>query len=125
MSYHVDQFLTAVSVMAGNGQVKQRLIAAYEDNLKTIDIEELPAPARPLYTELKRLMENVAPLNGEGPIRATVRKMSPHDTDRAGQLMVDLLVEILRHDDGRQAALPLKGVERPPAPVPPFLVKSG
>lgn len=122
MSDHVDQIINAVSVMAGNGPVKQRLIKAYEENLREIDQGELPASARKLFGELRRLMENVAPLNGEGPIRATVRKMSVHDTDRAAGLMVELLAEVIRHEDSRQARLPLKSDEKPA--VPRFLAKS-
>jgi hypothetical protein len=122
MSDHVDQFMTAVSVMAGNGHVKQRLIKAYDENLREIAHGDLPASARKLFAELRRLMENVAPLNGEGPIRATVRKMSVHDTERAAGLMVELLAEIVRHADTRQARLPLKGDEKPS--VPRFLAKS-
>jgi hypothetical protein len=122
MSDHVDQLMTAVSVMAGNGHVKQRLIKAYDENLREIDPGDLPASARKLFAELRRLMESVAPLNGEGPIRATVRKMSVHDTERAARLMVELLAEVIRHADGRQARLPLKGDERPS--VPRFLAKS-
>jgi hypothetical protein len=122
MSDHVDQLMQAVSVMAGNGPVKQRLIKAYEENLREIDQSELPSAARKPFGELRRLMENVAPLNGEGPIRATVRKMSVHDTDRAANLMVELFAEVLRHADSRQARLPLKGAEKPT--VPRFLAKS-
>ena len=119
---NIDQLMTAVTVMAGNGPVKQRLIKAYEDSLREIDESDLPAPARKLMGELRRLMESVAPLNGEGPIRATVRKMSVHDTDRAARLMVELLAEVIRHADGRQARLPLRGEEAPS--VPRFLAKS-
>lgn len=122
MTIQIDQLMAAVTVMAGNGHVKQRLIKAYEENLRGIDESELPASARKRMAELRRLMENVAPLNGEGPIRATVRKMSVHDTDRAAGLMVELLAEVIRHADGRQARLPLKGEEV--ASVPRFLAKS-
>lgn len=122
MTSQIDRLMAAVTVMAGNGHVKQRLIKAYDENLRGIDESELPASGRKLLAELRRLMESVAPLNGEGPIRATVRKMSVHDTDRAAGLMVELLAEVIRHADGRQARLPLKGEEAPA--VPRFLAKS-
>jgi hypothetical protein len=122
MPNHVDQFMTAVSVMAGNGNVKQRLIKAYDENLRDIDGDNLPSSARSMFRDLRSLMECVAPLNGEGPIRATVRKMSVHETGRAAQLMVELLAEIIRHSGGRQARLPLHTEER--QAVPGFLAKS-
>ena len=37
MSNLVDRFITAVSVMAGNGHIKQRLVQSYEDNLQGIE----------------------------------------------------------------------------------------
>lgn len=122
MSNHVDQLMTAVSQMAGNGHVKQRLVRAYEENLRSIEESDLPVPARNLFAELRRLMETVAPLNGEGPIRATVRKMSVHDTERAARLMVELMAEVVRHTDSRQARLPLQSDEL--LSVPRFLSKS-
>jgi hypothetical protein len=119
----VQRFLTAVKVMAGNGHVKQRLIQAYEENLQDIACDDLPVAARQAYSDLRAMMQTVAPLNGEGPIRATVRKMSVHDADRCARLMVDLLAEIVRHSDSGQERLPLHPEER--TIVPPFLVKSG
>lgn len=123
MSYHVDRFMTAVSVMAGNGHVKDRLVQAYEDNLQALACEDLPVAARQAFAELRAMMESVAPLNGEGPIRATVRKMSVHDTDRCARLMVEVLSEVVRHSDSDQRKLPFQEEER--KVVPPFLVKSG
>lgn len=119
----VERFMTAVKVMAGNGNVKQRLVQAYEENLQNIECDDLPAAARQPYADLRAMMQTVAPLNGEGPIRATVRKMSADDADRCARLMVDLLAEVVRHNDSSQKQLPLQTEER--TVVPPFLVKSG
>lgn len=123
MSYHVDRLIAAVSRMAGNGQVKQRLVEAYEEHLQSIDADELPASARPLFWELRTMMQSVAPLNGEGPIRATVRKMSIHETDRAARLMVEVLTEVVRASDSERRSEPAEAEVR--HVVPPFLVKSG
>ncbi|HZD53445.1 MAG TPA: hypothetical protein VE175_10370, partial [Woeseiaceae bacterium] len=84
----------------------------------------LPAEARKRFEELKRMMRSVAPLNGEGPIRATVRKMSAADAARCGGLMLDLLTVLIRCSaTDRIPAAPRIERERPA--VPPFLVKSG
>lgn len=123
MSDHVDRFLTAVSVMAGDGHIKQRLIQAYEDNLQGIECDELPVAARQQYADLRAMLQSVSPLNGEGAIRATVRKMSANDAEQCAKLMVGLLADVIRHSDSGQKRLPLQGDERPH--VPPFLVKSG
>jgi len=76
MSYHVDRFFAALSVLAGHGHIKQRLIRAYEDNLAEINEDELPVTAKQTFADLKQQMYRVSPLNGEGPICASVRKMS-------------------------------------------------
>ncbi|MGH8193693.1 MAG: hypothetical protein ACREQ8_04720 [Woeseiaceae bacterium] len=123
MSKLVDDFFAAVSTMTGDGPIKHRLIKAFEENLQTVEDGNLPPSARKSFAELRRMMKNVAPLNGEGPIRATVRKMSVRDAELCSQLMLDMLVELIRHIDSGQKPLPLQVGERPL--VPPFLVKSG
>lgn len=122
MPYHVDNFFTAVSVLAGHGHIKQRLISAYEDNLEPIDENDLPIPVRQSFADLRHLMHRVTPSNGEGPICASVRKMSVDEANQCAQIMVDIYGDMIRHSDSGQTALPLQIDERPA--VPPFLVKS-
>ena len=106
MPHHVDNFFTAVSALAGHGHIKQRLIAAYEDNLERIDEDYLPKSVRQSFAELKHLMHSVTPANGEGPICASVRKMSVDEASQCAQMMVDLYGNMIR--DRGQTALPLK-----------------
>ena len=122
MRQHVDNFFTAVSALAGHGHIKQRLISAYEDNLEHIDEDYLPNQVRQSFSNLKDLMHNVAPANGEGPICASVRKMSVDEANQCAQIMVDLYGDMIRHSDSGQTALPLKIAD--PTVVPPFLAKS-
>ncbi len=122
MSYHVDRFYAAVSVLAGHGHIKQRLIKAYEDNLGEISEDELPGSLKKAFSDLKHQMHRVAPLNGEGPICASVRKMSVAEASECAVSVVSLYGELSRLDDGGEATLPLDG--REPEVVPPFLVKS-
>jgi len=123
MSHHIACFAAAVSALACHGHIKERLVKAYEENLTTIEEDELPIPMKQPFADLKHLMSRVAPLNGEGPILASVRKMSVEEADHCAQLMVDLYGAVIRLSDGGQARLPLAGGET--AGVPPFLVKSG
>lgn len=123
MSHQIASFSAAVSVLAGNGHIKQRLIRAYEENLGHVDEAELPAPVKQPFADLKILMHRVAPLNGEGPICASVRKMSLDEAAHCAQLMVDLYGAVMAHADDGEAPLPLD--DREPPTVPPFLVKSG
>lgn len=121
MTYHVDRLHAAVSVLAGDGHVKQRLIRAYRDNLDDMTEEELPRELRQSFRELRSRLHSVAPLNGEGPVCASVRKMSIKDASECAVAVVDLYGDLLRVADNLQDPLPLQDdVEQ----IPPFLVKS-
>jgi hypothetical protein len=67
-------------------------------------------------------MNRVLPLNGEGPICASVRKMSVEEAAECATSVVSLYGEISRLGDSGQELLPLDAKE--PKVVPPFLVKS-
>ena len=122
MSYHVDRFLAAVSVLAGHGHIKQRLIKAYEDNLVDINEEELPITLKEPFADLKQQMHRVSPLNGEGPICASVRKMSIEQASDCAAVVVSLYDELARRSERAEVSLSSEGQER--LGVPPFLVKS-
>ena len=121
MSHQEESFAAAVSVLAGHGHIKQRLIKAYSDNLQNLEEDLLPIPMKQRFADLQHLMERVAPLNGEGAVCASVRKMSVEDADRCAALMVELYADIVRLSSQVKSTVPL---EAQPA-VPPFLVKSG
>lgn len=121
MTYHVDRLYAAVSVLAGDGHIKQRLIRAYQDNLDGIAEDELPRELRKRFRELRSRLHCVAPLNGEGPVRASVRKMSAREASDCAMAVVDLYGDIIRESDNLQDPLPLHDDI---AQVPPFLVKS-
>lgn len=122
MKYHVDRFFAAVSILAGHGNIKQRLIKAYEGQLEDILEEELPVAAQQTFADLRSQMHRVTPLNGEGPICASVRKMSISEASECAVSVVELYREVSRTGDDAGSVLPLTRdlSER----VPPFLVKS-
>lgn len=121
MTYHVDRFYAAVSVLAGDGHIKQRLIRAYQENLDVIVEDDLPRELKKAFCELRSRLHCVAPLNGEGPVRASVRKMSVNEASECAARVVDLYSEMIRQAENLQDPLPLHDdVDN----VPPFLVKS-
>jgi len=122
MLYHVDRFYAAVSVLSGHGHIKQRLIKAYEENLAAVGEDELPIALKQTFSDVKHLMNRVTPLNGEGPICASVRKMSVEEASECAVTIVALYGEISRLGDSGQALLPLDGGDT--KVVPPFLIKS-
>ena len=122
MTDHVDHFHAALIVLAGHGHVKQRLIRAFEDHLADIHEDELPVALKQSFADLRLDMQRVSPLNGEGPICASVRKMSLQEASECAGRIVTLFGEISGQGNDRQSALPPSGdgEER----VPPFLIKS-
>jgi len=122
MTNHVDRFHAAVSVLAGNGRVKQRLMKAYEEHLAEIEADELPVAVRQEFADLRSLMYRVTPQNGEGAICASVRKMSSTEAGACARSVLSLYRELLRAVGDSQAAPPLDQVED--TPVPPFLIKT-
>ena len=122
MSNHAHRFYAAVSVMAGHGNIKQRLIKAYEENLAVVDDHDLPIVIRQSFADLRQMLSQVAPLNGEGRIRASVRKMSVFEADACAQKLLDIYADIIRLGDNVSESMPLSSVEQ--RSIPPFLVKS-
>lgn len=122
MTNHVDRFHAALTVLAGHGHIKQRLIKAYEDNLVEINEDELPIVLQQSFADLRSQMHNVKPLNGEGPICASVRKMSITEASECAGLIVTFYGEITRLRDDAEVVLPLADLDE--SRVPPFLIKS-
>jgi hypothetical protein len=122
MTNHVERLHAALTVLAGHGHIKQRLIKAYEDNLVSIDEDDLPIAVKKSFAHLRRQMHSVTPLNGEGPICASVRKMSFAEASECAASVVTLFGTLSRLQDDTQTSLPL--IDRDDARVPPFLVKS-
>ena len=122
MADHVDRFHAALTVLAGHGHVKQRLIRAWDENLSEIHDDELPVALQQSFVDLRHDMTRVSPANGESPICASVRKMSLDEASACAARIVTLYGELAKGNSDIQVALPLP--ENDEIRVPPFLVKS-
>jgi len=122
MADHVDRFHAALSVLAGHGHIKQRLIKAYEDNLVEIDEDDIPVALKQTFADLRQSMHRVSPHNGESHVCASVRKMSVDEASECAIRLVSLYGEISRWSGDAQVSLP-RNDETPPR-IPPFLVES-
>ena len=122
MSNHVNRLHTAVSVLAGHGHIKQRLIQAYEENMASIEDAEMPPAIKQSFAELRQMMYQVDPQNGEGSICASVRKMSVKEAVECAHRIINLYRDMIRFADDAQEALPFHREDQPQ--VPPFLVKA-
>lgn len=123
MSKHVHRFYTAVSILASHGHIKQRLVRAYEGSLTYIDDDDMPSELQESFADLRRVMNQVAPLNGEGPICASVRKMSIDEADDCARRILDLYGDMIRLVDKARVKSPLSVEDKPPKSTP-VLVKA-
>lgn len=121
MTNHVDRFYAAVSVLVGDGHIKQRLIRAYADNLADVEDDELPLTLQHTFLDLRRRMHCVQPLNGEGPICASVRKMSIREASSCAKLVAELFSELRRDHEVMEESLPMTADAE--TPVPAFIAK--
>jgi hypothetical protein len=122
MTYPVDSFHAAASVLVGHGHIKQRLMKAFEDHLDAINEEELPKIRRRTFVEVQQALHRVTPLNGEGPVRASVRKMSPVEAGDCAIKILSIYREMLKDSEADSADARVAHKTR--KSVPPFLLKS-
>lgn len=122
MTHHLECFRAALSVLAGHGHIKQRLIEAFDKNLRDIDAATLPLTIREPFADLQLKMTHVAPSNGEGPICASVRKMSVEEAGACGRQLVGLYADVVRAAGDAEDVLPLPVEDAPE--VPAMLLKS-
>ncbi len=122
MTNHVDRFYAALTVLAGHGHIKQRLIKAYEEHLDDIDEDELPIAMKQAFADFRQSMHQVSPLHGESAVCASVRKMSPQDASECAAHVVAFYGELSRLRDQGPVTLPINDGDAPR--VPPFLIKS-
>lgn len=119
---HVDRFDAAVRILAGDGNVKERLLKAYEENLDAIPDDELPGALKDDFQALRKRMTREKPHSGEGAICASVRKMSAKEASSCAVSVVSLYGQMLKSGDSRPAIVAAENdVDEA---VPPFLVKS-
>lgn len=123
MSPLTHHFHEAVLALAGHAPIKQRLVCAYSDHLSEVHEDDLPDRLVERYADLRRRLHGATPLNGEGPVRASVRKMSGPEAADCARIIVGLYGELCRNEAGERG--PLHLVRAPEMePVPDFLVKS-
>ena len=90
--------------------------------MSDIESDELPIAVRQSFAELRAMMSQVAPLNGEGATCASVRKMSKQEADACAHKIIDLYGDMIRFGDDSQEVLPLVMDEE--TRIPAFLAKA-
>jgi hypothetical protein len=119
MSNIVERFEAAVEVLIADGPVKQRLAKAYSDHLEDLRELELPIESSDAFSDLHAALHRVSPVGQEGPVKASVQKMSVLEAGWHAKTIFMLYGELLAA--GRRVE-PLTVVETVPIEPPRFLV---
>ncbi len=90
------RFAAAAELLASSGSMKERLFAAYRNELASLDIENLPAELRADYSRWHAKLHSERPLRGEDAVRATLRKLSGKEADRLAQTLVKLSIRLMQ-----------------------------
>ncbi|MEJ2603449.1 MAG: hypothetical protein P8172_09155 [Gammaproteobacteria bacterium] len=118
----INQFQAAVLALVGHEPIKQRLVSAYSDHLSSVREDELPRRLTARFAGVRRRLHTVTPLNGEGAVRASVRKMSGPEAAECARIIVGLYGELSRHT--AEGGEPLHLVRAPELEtVPDLLLK--
>lgn len=124
MPHYVEDFTAAMTALTGDGHIKQRLITVFDEHLGELEVSDLPLTVRESFADLRFSVTQVEPLNGEGPIRASVRKMSIAEASRCAQRLVSLYADIVKSDAEPKERESIRAAAQPRMSVPPMLLKS-
>jgi len=78
----------AVMTLAGHGALKDRLCAAFSEQLEDIEEQELPEDVQGEFADMSRAMHRARALPGDNVVRASVRKLSNEEALRFAGLVV-------------------------------------
>ncbi len=97
MSNTREKFRLATLALVGPGPLKQRLAGAYNSNLTDIIADDLPEEIQDEFCRLSKKMAHVPPIGDEGPVQATVRKMSNDEADRCAVRIVGMYEKLTQN----------------------------
>lgn len=122
MTYLAERFQAAVTTLVGDGAIKERLAAAYVENLDDLESTEFPSDLRAIFGDLRAALHAERPVGREPCVRATVRKMSNAQAGCHADTIVLLYAELVRQG---QRAEPLRVVPTAQKKLPKFLSEGG
>jgi hypothetical protein len=86
-----DCLAAAVTALAGHGALKDRIVAAWSAHLELLDPLLLPGDVRAEFILLGALLHATRALPGDTALRASVRKLSPLETEQCAAFLVRAL----------------------------------
>ena len=89
-----ERLRAAVTVLAGAGSVKQRLVEAFQRHLGDLDPESLPRDQRAAYTTLVDALKSSRRTGSLDAVAASVLKMSEVEAGRHAQSIVQIFAAL-------------------------------
>ena len=96
MCQFADKLYAAVRTLAGEGTLKQRLVAAYVEHLEPLPVELAPDGIQPRLEALRQAMSAVPPTEKETAVQVAVRKMSQAEAARHTRSILLMFAELVR-----------------------------
>jgi hypothetical protein len=91
-----EQLEGAALSLARSGTIKDRLTDAYRNHLALVNADQLSEALREEFRACHAALTRETPLRGEDAVRATVRKMSPHEADEVACSVLRLYAGMVR-----------------------------
>jgi hypothetical protein len=91
-----EQLEGAALSLARSGTIKDRLTDAYRNHLAHVSADQLSDELRAEFRACHAALTREPPLRGEDAVRATVRKMSPHEADEVACSVMRLYAAMVR-----------------------------
>jgi len=120
MQTNWEKFRDAVTVLAGSGPMKQRLVEAFQRHLRDLDAEDLPRELRGPYGVLVAAMQSGPRVGALDAVAASVRKMSEADAARYAQSIVHMFADLHEPSAANRPAV-LRAVPDAGDEIPAFL----
>lgn len=98
MSAVKDSFRDALMVLTSHENAKDRLTRAWVDKLERLASDDLPDSIREQFNRMRERLTTRRPVNGEHPVVATIRKMSPMEAARYGHEIVNMYSDVMSAD---------------------------
>ena len=92
-----DCLVAAVTALSGHGALKDRIVAAWSAHLESLDPLLLPEDVRAEFILLGALLHATRALRGDTALRASVRKLSPLETEQCAAFLVRALASTVAH----------------------------
>ena len=99
MSFELEKFHKAITILCGDGEKRERLIDAYLFCIIHIKEENLPKNSQQDFKKLENDLNLVEPHEeGEGRVQATVNKMTAEELDDSIMKIINIYENLIRKE---------------------------